>query len=163
MGCDIHLYIEHKNKNEIYWSNFGGEINPGRNYGIFLKLCGVRNQGEINSMLKPKGLPEDISWKVRDDNTLFIDDEGAKYEGYCSKDIADKWVNNGYSQIVSERRVTHPDWHSHSWATSKELKNALETQEQQEYVDSEWKMVLFILEKFEMFGEESRIVFWFDN
>lgn len=160
MGCDIHLFIEHKDKQYNHWEGFGGKINPGRNYDIFTRLCGVRNYQKEEPITFPRGLPEDISWRANDENTLFIDDSCADNDGHCSKKQADEWVKQGYSKRVSEHRITHPDWHSHSWATAEELEKALTNSN---YVDSEWTAVLIVLKHFESLGEEARIVFWFDN
>ena len=45
MGCDIHLYIEYKNKKVAFdgykdnWHSFGQRINPGRNYAMFALMA----------------------------------------------------------------------------------------------------------------------------
>ena len=45
MGCDIHLYIEYKNKKVAFdgykdsWHSFGKQINPGRNYAMFALMA----------------------------------------------------------------------------------------------------------------------------
>jgi hypothetical protein len=160
MGCDIHLFIEHKNKEYPHWQGFGGEINPGRHYGIFAKLCGVRGYGEIKPITPPRGLPEGINYKVNNANTLFIDDDSPDGEGCCSSEMAERWIKEGISKRVSDHRITHPDWHSHSWVTTEELQKVLM---ELENVDTEWKAVLKVAMYFEELGEETRIVFWFDN
>ena len=56
MGCDIHCYIEYKPAGSDDWSDFGGRINPGRNYDLFAKLAGIRNYDEITPIAKPRGM-----------------------------------------------------------------------------------------------------------
>lgn len=62
MGCDIHFHIEVKTKNgwELY-----SKPNVKRNYKLFAKLAGVRNYDNIKPISEPKGLPEDISYLVK--------------------------------------------------------------------------------------------------
>lgn len=166
MGCDIHLFIEHK-RNEIgQWWVFGRKINPGRDYAIFANLCGVRQwTNDIKPISEPRGIPEDAGWEVIEEYTLWIDDESNCDCGhYCSKEESESWLKYGSSRMYDEHRVTDPDAHSESWATADELQKALE--ESKKYggrVDSEWTAVLKVLRHFEESGEESRIVFWFDN
>jgi hypothetical protein len=162
MGCDIHLFIEHKRKDSKYWSSFGGEINPGRDYEIFARLAGVRNrlEEEITPVAPNRGLPEGTSYIIKDENTLWIDDDTPEYEGHCSSCKALSWIEQGISKMDGEHRITHPDWHSHSWCTTDELQKVLMDCE---YVDSEWKVVLKASMYFEELGEEVRLVFWFDN
>ena len=62
MGCDIQLYIEVLTENgwELY-----SHPTVGRDYELFAKMAGVRNNGEIETIAQPKGLPNDISYIVR--------------------------------------------------------------------------------------------------
>ena len=68
MGCDIHLYIEYKNKMVEFdgykysWHDFGKCINPGRNYVLFALMAGVRNYGnELPVIVPRRGMPEDAA------------------------------------------------------------------------------------------------------
>jgi uncharacterized short protein YbdD (DUF466 family) len=160
MGCDIHLYIEHKERGSDYWECFGKKINPGRHYGIFAKMAGVGNYDNIIPVSTPRGLPEKTSFVVNDDNSLFIEDESAEAPGYCTKEQADRWVASGSSKYVSEWQVTHPDWHSHSWLTPDEYEKAIKGVE---FVDVEWKVILTVLREFQKYSKDARVVFWFDN
>lgn len=162
MGCDIHLYIEHKTKEINRWWCFGKRINPGRDYRIFAKLCGVRNYyEELVPITTPRGLPETISYVAKDDNEIYVSDT-ENNEGWVTKEKAEKWVELGISRYTNDKKnfVTNPDWHSHSWATTKELEQVFANEDN---IDNEWKVVLEIMKAFERLGEEVRIVFWFDN
>lgn len=64
MGCDIHCYIEYKPAGSDDWSDFGGRINPGRNYDLFAKLAGIRNYDEIEPVAKPRGYPKDAAYEA---------------------------------------------------------------------------------------------------
>lgn len=105
MGCDIHMYVEYKRKNENVWKTGdyfvkGGvwaeddgyarkELHGSRNYTLFTTLAGVRDYGEGNSIVsEPRGLPVDVSDYVKQES--------------------DRWDGDG---------------HTHSWLTLKELKD----------------------------------------
>lgn len=171
MGCDIHAYIEHSEKpskkEKRYWFGFGGKINPGRHYGIFAKLVGVRNYEKygITPLSEPKGLPEELSYEAKDDNNLYISDDTTENERYCSREDAERWVMSGKSKIIDEHWVTNPDWHSHSFVNADELEkvfNDPKTQFNGEG-ETEYMVMLECLRCFERLGHEARLVFWFDN
>lgn len=59
MGCDIHLHIEVKIKDQ--WHHYGCP-NIQRNYKLFAKMAGVRtSQPLVDEILPPQGIPEDIT------------------------------------------------------------------------------------------------------
>src|SRR5690349_20426391 len=79
MGSDIHLYIEHKRTGpNSRWSSFGGRFNPGRYYGLFAKLAGVRNYREVKPVAEPRGMPADAGWIADADNRLYISEDGGE-------------------------------------------------------------------------------------
>lgn len=176
MGCDIHMYVEYSrevNSNEeIIWLSFGGRFDPGRHYGLFAKLAGVRNYGStIIPISAPRGLPDNIGWSAREDNCLDVCDDSEDLDEYgrsCTRESADRWVASGRSIYIGERRnsVTNPDYHSHSWVNREELEAALNDPEAYDRIESDspdWECMLDILKSFERQGCSTRIVFWFDN
>lgn len=66
MGSDIHIYVQYQQFNRwdetsdphCYWSTLIDDCNPGRCYGLFAKLAGVRNYHEV-SFPPLKGWPAD--------------------------------------------------------------------------------------------------------
>lgn len=168
MGCDIHMYIEYKGKDSDSFRDFGGRINPGRNYymfGILSKGVRVVNKDGI----EPKGMPEyeSLSYSTRNDYQNYIsENEG---DDCVTPERAAEWVKNGYSTYTDERKVfvSNPDWHSHSWLTRDEYKKALDIYYSHAKAiynkEPEYEVVLACLNSFEENGYESRIVFWFDN
>lgn len=160
MGCDIHCYIEFKEPGNNGWNPFGGKTYVGRNYAMFAALAGVRGDGP-----PAKGLPEDIAYEAQGDNRLFITEDGDG-DGEARREQAVKWVADGLSKYVPEdnpRWVTHPDWHSHSWATREEWESAL-TKASTHYVAGiRYYALLAVLRFFESQGIETRVVYWFDN
>lgn len=185
MGCDIHMYIEYKDK-EIsearekrgeseYWSNFGTRFNPGRNYAMFAVLAGVR--GNYKDSFEPKGkLPIDtMGWTTLGDATLYIteDEEIADLEGYVTLERAKSWRScEIYYSGGKPTRVEIPDWHSHSWLTIEELESAYqiylkhmneEWPGEEVVVPSEYKAVLAAMKSLAENGDTVRVVFWFDN
>lgn len=158
MGCDIHCYIEYKKPEWDSWSNFGGRINPGRNYHLFAKLAGVRNYDEITDFIQPRGIPEDAAYASATDNQLYVSD--IEQDGNCTRDRAEMWVASGCSKYTDDRKmfVTNPDWHSHSWLDVNEFGGAIEGTGRVEY-----SVILEAMRAFEDMGYTSRLVFWFDN
>lgn len=137
MGCDIHCYVEYRkrdgeNKN---WRDFGGRINPGRNYLMFSIMAGVRSwSGNEDVLFKPKGLPEKLGYESEHDNFMYItaDEEGCCGcgENSVKASDADRWVKGGESEYKNNHEgkptwVSHPDWHSHSWLSLAEYRQVL--------------------------------------
>lgn len=158
MGCDIHCYIEYKSPNTDDWSDFGGRINPGRNYDLFAKLAGIRNYDEVEPVVKPRGYPEDAAASARLDQWLYVTNSPG--EGYVSVERAECWVENGASKYQDSDKafVSNPDWHTHSWLTTGEYATAIEGSGEPEY-----EAILAAMRSFEAGGFQSRVVFWFDN
>lgn len=139
MGCDIHFYVEKPGANgweyvpapkglDDFADRYGypAKFYRGRDYTLFSWLAGVRDDGTMGAMAEPRGLPADISSFVHQENTLRIvstdneadeDSEG----GSCTLAQATAW-----NSAVKDGRASHPDWHSHSWFTVKELMAGLE-------------------------------------
>lgn len=148
MGCDIHAYVDYDQPNSEYVGQLGS-FNIGRDYLLFSIMASVRlPRGRSNdiAVFEPKGLPEHLSWKTLDEATLFIaDPHDSNERGMCSKESAEQyhqsWLRHkqgvggyvggihGDTQIDPTEpptRVYHPDWHSHSWLTTNELKQVIE-------------------------------------
>lgn len=171
MGCDIHCYVEFRQKKDIHddwskkWSPFGGRINPGRHYQLFTRLSGVRGHNEEPTA--NSGLPEDVSWAAQYDNQLYIDYNGdAAGRGvgsYVTPENAESWVNSHSSRYIKDHEgknafVTSPDWHSHGWVTPDQLSKALRG-----IATPEWKAILAAMKSLEKSNQEVRMVFWYDN
>ena len=137
MGCDIHLYIEYKDKKTEFngydsgWQSFGGRINPGRNYAMFGLMANVRNcysDGKLPVLVEPRGMPDDAAYSTADDNRIYISED--EDENYVSMETAKRWVESGSSKFINNKDgnptwVTQPDWHSHSWLTTSEFESVL--------------------------------------
>lgn len=152
MGCDIHCYIEYRDRDvsdleDKSWSSFGGRINPGRNYAIFSLMAGVRSWNEGNILFEPRGLAENLGYYSRGDNFLYItaDEKECSCGGSCdsvSMSKAEKWVKSGSSYFKNNREgkptwVSQPDWHSHSWLSLSEFRQVLEKYKEVE--QREWE------------------------
>lgn len=167
MGCDIHCYIEYHDGHDR-WSGFGGRINPGRNYRLFGALAGVRT--DAIEHVQPRGLPPDIGYVAIEDATLFIGDP-AECSGCTTRENADRWLAQGCSRYwdAKQTRVTHPDWHSHSWLKTAEFAGAMERYYRDPYPGEkgikaiEYEAILASMKCFESFALPARLVFWFDS
>lgn len=169
MGCDIHCYIEHARRpsadGRVFWSAFGGRINPGRDYRMFGVLAGVRSDDQ--PMFALRGLPEKHSLTVLWDNQYYVSDNGAEDRETVTREKAESWVASGHSEWTDDakRAVTNPDWHSHSWLTLDEWKAALAAGGDPEWGPPaiEYHAITAVMQTFADAGEQTRIVFWFDN
>ncbi len=181
MGCDIHVYLEYKNKDDDrktpWWQSFGGHINPGRDYDLFGNLAGIRGG---DALIEPRGLPDHLAWHSNRDAHFIIDDGAVGVEGYCTRQDAESWSK--YGSKILERNgityVTNPDWHSHSWLTCDEFQAAMDATDQVTYnvcdsvglsdsvnheCDPEYHALMAAARTLESRGKEVRLVFWFDN
>lgn len=172
MGCDIHMYIEYAKKEddsskEIRWRDFGGRINPGRNYRLFgIMSAGVRTDSEFN--YEAKGIPDGLAYASRNDHLMYISDK--ENDEYVTLELARSWEKYG-CKIINDSNgnptwVENPDHHSHSWLTTDEYEKALKfynDNAEPGWVEPEYEAVLASMKRFEELGYNSRIVFWFDN
>lgn len=174
MGADIHMYIQYKNKKSNYWNCFADRINPGRNYTMFAILAKVR--GEFPESFEPKGIPEhELSYSCKDDLYLYVDDKLQNEDGFTSLEKALKWKENHGCKIIEKNgepyKVEHPDWHSHTWLTIKELKKAYklylkyasEEWGEDVKIPSEYQAILDVMKSLKKSGNKVELVFWFDN
>lgn len=172
------MYIEYSKKEEtnppiqkeFKWRDFGGRINPGRNYFMFGIMCkGVRN--ETTFSFPERGKPDDMAYASRNDSLIYISDSDTPSEGSVTLEKAKQWEKYG-NKIINNSEgkptwVEHPDWHSHSWLTTDEFEKVLEfykkNDPENEWVEPEYEAVLSSMKRFEELGYNARIVFWFDN
>lgn len=182
MGCDIHTYLEYADfttrEGEPYWKNF--TANGGsRNYVMFGVLAGVRVPDA--KLFDPKGMPAgnlgyDTATRYWTNVAPEAHPEWADDDDWISLEKAQDWVERGYSVGESDdkgrlRRVSGPDWHSHSWLTADELQQALDHYKKLAVTywpndgeaPAEWAATIAAMRTFEASGKQSRLVFWFDN
>jgi len=131
MGCDIHTVAEIKSSYDKKWGVVGDNIaNEWRSYDSFAVLANVRNgcgfagvkTGEgWEPIAEPRGLPKDSPYSEDDTDDCE----------HCGHEKS-KWLGD----------------HSHSWVTLKELKEKLDTYQNEEYKISgvvgkdEWDLCL---------------------
>lgn len=183
MGADIHAYVEYAdfvtNEGKDYYksltSNFGS-----RNYYLFGLMAGVR--GPDGPVFEVRGMPEgNLSYDTQEGYWTNVAPEAhpewADTENWTSKDNADQWISNGYSVPEYDdkgvlKRVSVPDWHSHSWLTTDELEKVLVAYSEgvqrhwaaeKGEAPIEWQAILAAMKVFEQNGKKARVVFWFDN
>lgn len=154
MGCDIHGIIEQR-KPGGQWEACPAQITRlGRDYSVFANLGGVRNYNEEKPVAANRGLPADSCHDTHFASCIFITDG--------NEERAEKWIQEGHAKwYKKDIFVTNPDYHSHSWCTVGELKEALA-----QAGDSSHESYLHmtrIMDSTELFGHECRFVFWFDS
>ena len=159
MGCDIHCYIEHKDRD--WWSPFGGRINPGRNYYVFEALAGVRGS---NALFPPRGLPDDIAYEAKGDAWIFVTANPESGEGSVTREKAQYYVEKCGSTYRpgGQDYISDPDWHSHSWVTPDEWEKAI-SKPNDFPAQPAYRAMLAAMRSLERDGMRVRVVFWFDN
>lgn len=162
MGCDIHVYVEHKLPSDERWHSFGRKLLLPRSYRTFERLAGVRGDA-ANAICAPRGFPADAGYEANDDYWLYIseDPERVPGDGSCTRKQAREWHARG-APYKADREgficwVAHPDWHTHSWLTGAEFAEATKD------ASLNYAAVVAILQFFEKEGHQTRVVFWFDN
>jgi hypothetical protein len=164
MGCDIHAFIEYRNKdhdtNEWPWRSFSGEICLGRFYDIFGLMAGVR--GERPPLVQPRGMPEDASFIAEFQNSFRVSNEFDGVSREVHPKTAEEWVSRGISHYLNDAhtQVSDPDAHTHSWLTLPELKDVLKKRAS---YGCDYKAVVAAMASLEKNGMVTRLVFWFDN
>lgn len=173
MGCDGHFYIQYREKERTntkydWWNGFGSQFGL-RNYTLFGILAGVRDRNVKHSFI-PKGIPPfKLSYEV--ENNLYLTirkDDEPNDDGTCTLEDTKRWggliINDSKG---NPWRTIHPDWHSFSWLTFKELKQAFKWYKKESdghKVDIEYQAMLKAMEVLENKGKnEVVVVFWFDN
>lgn len=63
MGCDIHAHIEYT---KVCGRYFAKAIIP-RNYALFSYMAGVRAYGQVEPVVPPRGLPDNMEEETRED------------------------------------------------------------------------------------------------
>jgi hypothetical protein len=122
MGCDIHVWLEHREKNhpEYTWGSFGGEMNPGRNYAIFGKIAGLRGG---DALIEPRGFPNDAGYEARRGNETFISDnadidsllrsisqkDGGMFESYLTLAGGKKFLEEKLRSFSEEPHSVSPE------------------------------------------------------
>jgi len=62
MSTDISAVLEYKKHNE--WSGF--TVRLPRNYQMFAKMAGIRNDRRIRPIAEPRGIPNDASYAAKE-------------------------------------------------------------------------------------------------
>lgn len=91
-------------------------------------------------LFDPKGLPDAMSYTTNGDVSLYVlDQEETEERGCCTRANAELWNKSHEDQKArcdragiggyvdpEKQRIYHPDWHSHSWLTTDELRQVIE-------------------------------------
>jgi len=172
MGCDIHMYVQYREKERVntkydWWDGFGSRFGS-RNYTLFGILAGVRDPN-VKHSYDPKGIPTfGLCYEIEDDLYLRIrEDNIPSYDGSCTLEDAKRWgrpiINDSEGKPI---KTPHPDWHSHSWLTVDELKQAFKWYKKESgyKLDVEYRAMIKAMEVLKDDGKNDVVVvFWFDN
>jgi len=181
MGCDIHGFLEYRYANDKSWWDMC-TIPDDRNYDLFGILAGVRNYVNATPISKPKGIPEDASYRVKDGIKDWGVD-GHSHSWLTWKEIkeynwAEKYQDGRVSTIVinTGKELGKASYTSLQEESAEELakrgiKLVYLERTAKDLIPFEWKgffdYMRYLAEGDEStsgYGDENvRIVFWFDN
>ena len=170
MGTNLYFQVEagtQKSYARPRWWHFARVMLPEDDL-LFALLAGVGREAFADrelSCLTPKGLPDDVALATLEDDLLNVDDEAAELElpSTCSRADAERHVAAGESRwLHDEYAITHPDFHSHSWATADELDSVRVRYEAAGGTDAALlQAVIAMMRTLDGSGHLSRAVFWF--
>jgi hypothetical protein len=147
MGCDIHDFVEVRRGGQ--WQMVKGAFtNPyyqpehptdpdgwnspkfdhpvhERNYQVFTAMANVRRYGGFPlAIAEPRGVPDDITPDVLAEYTLRVvppEEYDEDMSGMTLRENAERYARDLKCRWFSDDRIEHPDWHSASWLTLREL------------------------------------------
>ena len=180
IGCDIHLHCEYRkdgiwyNCDNFEWNQETGKyefssIYWGRNYDLFGVLAGVRCS-DFETIAYPKGLPDDMALKTKEmadedfewshshsyltlrELLIWKEKQKKKWRRLKKKYPIKYDKNEGYYIIDGEVEVT--------FKYEQKLLNYLIRKIEDKMNDH---FFCFEKEDFWKYGEDFRIVFWFDS
>ena len=174
MVCDIHSFAEVRRNNqwrhvgdvfplteferELYGRDFGCNPFRFRHYGLFGWLANVRNYSRVPSLSEPRGLPSDVSAKVRSESDKWGDD-GHSHSWLLLSEM----LEVDYEQIFWDRRATKQVG-PNLWSGA-----ALAEEGEGRYITLreflQGSGYFAALEVLQTLGppDDVRVVFWFDN
>jgi hypothetical protein len=143
-------------------------VRVSQDYLLFNLLAGVRRDHpgmpDVES-LPARGLPQDVTELTLAEDALTVDDEAAALEvpDACTRAAADAWVRDGRSRLLENGyAVTHPDFYSHSWLSSEDLRLvAVRYAAARGNEDIVLKAIQAALGALDAGGIESRAIIWF--
>lgn len=189
MGCDITVFLEMDEHNEQPFSGplttsiGSGEFLPlDRNYDLFAALADVRNDGSIINPVKPRGIPQNLSWEHIPCFFLPIKEEVDHLPAqlwyawnpveYYPRKEAERYIKSGtvaYNHSFNDylkpgQLITQLDAHSFGWLLLKEIKSAV-TLNDLVITDTNFHIILATMETIEQrIGPgRTRILFYFNS
>ncbi len=138
MGCDIHAFLEIRVDGE--WLAYA-EADIIRQYDLFARMADVRNDGTVESVSSPRGLPDNLSKLVRLHRERWgVDGHSDSYLSF--DELCSLYVWAKKKKINLDRRFTFLGIYLFG--------NGVET----------WKT---FPDDYPSLVDDVRLVFWFDN
>lgn len=207
MGCDIHMHLEvrppaQEGTNAVAgWRKLSHEVEKtigdykyteddyvisNRNYTLFSLLADVRNNGDIEPLCQPRGLPRDISIDVKNDAEDW-DGDGHSHSYFTIAELKDRlktYKETRHSGLVDKTQFmeyikkgrpsmywqgsSNPTVPQSEMMEAVKNKKDIEADTKVEWTESIKDSCGELFEKIETWEElgnpeDVRIVFWFDN
>lgn len=191
MGCDIHLYCEHKyngkwvSSDRLRYEPYDDLwlVDPcysDRDYTLFSALADVRSGGRSITSLERKGFPDDCNKLIVEENERWDGDAHShswltlqeiydyqdanthvRYTGMVSPAAAEALDNGTGTPNVWYRWTSEEDWVERTWTIECDVMKYLI-----EAVEARAKNDMWVYDKGRIprdKAENFRVVFWFDN
>lgn len=175
MGCDIHMWAEvHDGEGwrvidpadvGAHDSSYTDEDDPveysggwrtGRDYPLFAALANIRNAGAISPIAHPRGLPDDVTDRVR-----------ASVDGWGSDGHSHTWLSLGEIKAYDWSRVAalvDAEW-AEITRQGDEMRAELGTPAWAKWTPPAWTTGWLgdMVDALTPLAAPVRLVFWFDN
>jgi hypothetical protein len=186
MGCDIHRYVEYKNK-QGEWKSTAINGLGLQNYDLFgLMEEGIRtdHDPEKYHVHVPVGMPEQMGFFAFDDFYYKVNDEYAEREyNHCisvekAKELEEKYpyLDKQYAEDGKTLiRIQDPNWYGITYISLDEFNEIINSYKMylmKEYNINEKEInlcsmyinaVYNYMKTFKDCGYETRLVYWFDS
>lgn len=155
MGCDIHTFVEVRREGR--WQHEPFHPFSGRNYGVFGWLAGVRNYSQVGPLAEPKGLPGDVSFRLRAESDDW-DLNGHSHSWFTLAEL----LAVDYEAVIEDRRVARQTSANCFDGGCTAEPGGGETMPLRDFLGPDFMRDLEMLKHYGA-PEAVRVVFWFDD
>lgn len=169
MGCDIHGFIQVRDRPDGMWGTYAADPSIRRDYTLFLIMAGIRSHRWTESLPRcmfspPRGLPEDVAEQL----AAELKDQVAGSRPSWDMQLLMRWEGDGhsYSWLSYEELVETAGTYLRYKATRHLMskgENPSDHLNPTVWLNTDLEAVLSYMAVYVSRGKQARIVFWFDN
>lgn len=158
MGVDIHCFVEARWRDDDAGWQSVAQFDLPRDRDAFGRIAGIQG---VEAVFPARGLPPGLGYSADKACHLWVADDMAEQQGWCSRAEAEKWIADGQTHWVAPNRILDPDFFGFTWLTLSEWSSAIEAPTPYR-VGVEYLAVAGAMNELERGGYLSRVVIWFD-